>query len=155
MDQAASKIRKSVDVPGFRRGKAPTNFVRNHHAGRVSAIAFDELRSASSDQIFKKLEDKDRPFLPAEVIERDKIKLKYGEPLEFSLEYLVDPSGIGKQSSANKFNPLADLHARIPKGAPQGIPSGPKTPTPPVSPSKPLTPQLPDLRAKPGSNKPI
>ncbi|MBN2081234.1 trigger factor family protein, partial [bacterium] len=104
IDQAARKIRGEVEVPGFRKGKAPLAQVRKHHRERVHDEAFRELRKAAQDQVMKQLPDQDKPFIPPEVVDRDKVKLSYGKQLEFALKYMVDPAGVGKNPEQPEFD---------------------------------------------------
>jgi hypothetical protein len=134
MDQAARKIRDEVAVPGFRKGKAPIVQIRRHHRDRVAADAFSELRQAAQDQVFKQLDDGDKPFLPAEVLDRERLKLRYGRPLEFAIKYMVDPAGIGQRPEhpqPEQGAVIPGAQVRHPAVGPPGIPSGPVLPSTP------------------------
>lgn len=135
LDQAARKIRDEVSAPGFRKGKAPVALIRKHHRKRVHGDAFNELRQAAQDQVFKQLEDRDKPFLPTEMIDREKLKLRYGRPLEFGIKYMVDPAGIGQRPE----HPQPEQGAVIPGAqvnhsavGPPGVPAGPQLPSAPT-----------------------
>ena len=155
MDRAVSRIRRKVAVPGFRKGKAPAKVVRAHHSAYVENAAFEDLRQAALEQVVKKLEPKDRPFLPAEVVDRDKLRLEYGKPLEFSVQYLVDPSGMSAspEQPGQQFNPLAQVHARASAGPAVGVPGAPRLPSVPTPPSAPAQPQLPPMASPPAVGK--
>jgi hypothetical protein len=155
MDRAVSRIRRKAVVPGFRKGKAPAKVVRAHHSAYVENRAFEEIRQAAMEQIVKKLEAKDRPFLPTEVVDRDSVRLAYGKPLEFSVQYLVDPSGMSSrpEQPGQQFNPLAQLHARVSAGPAMGIPGGPALPAIPSMPTAPAQPQLPAMARPPKPGK--
>jgi hypothetical protein len=145
MDRAARKLSGMVTIPGFRRGKAPIHLVRSHQAGRVQAIAFDEIKRTALDQVFKQLQDSDKPFLPPQT-PKDKIaKLVYGEPLEFSVTYLCDPAGLSKKPEDPQagFDPLQAIQNRIQTMHTPGIPTGPNLPPIPSVQSAPL-PELPE-----------
>jgi hypothetical protein len=145
IDRAAQQLKPRVEVPGFRKGKAPLARVRTHHRARIEAMAFSELKSAALEQVFKQLEAKDKPFLPPEVVEPESVRLRYGKELEFQVRYMVDPSGIGSrpEQAGEHFDPLREIHSRVATGLPQGIPGGPKLPAVPNVPSAPGMPQLP------------
>ena len=85
MDRTCAKMRRDVAVPGFRKGKAPLALIRKHHRKRVHDEAFEELKRAALDQVLKQLPDRDQPFLPPEVLERDKLRLHYNRPLQFAV----------------------------------------------------------------------
>jgi hypothetical protein len=157
MDRVTQRLKQKAEVPGFRRGKAPLPVVRKHYMARVKALAFEDLRYAAVDQAVSKLEEKDRPFLPPEVVNRDKVKIEYGEALEFQVSYLIEPSGIAKRPDKPhlKFDPLADLHNRNAPGLPRGIPSAPRVPAAPARPEIPATPRVPNVPrpAKPTDSK--
>ena len=97
MDRIASKLQAETAVPGFRKGKAPLVLIRKYHARRVEAEAFNELKRDALDQVFKLLDEKDKPFTPPEVLDETASKLRYGHPLEFAVKYLVDPAGLSRQ----------------------------------------------------------
>ena len=146
MDRIARKLREDEEVPGFRKGAAPLTKVLVHHKKRIALEAFDELKRAAIDQVLKQLPDASQPFLPPEVIERDKVKVRYNRPLEFAVKYMVDPSGIGK----NPENPMPQQGQVIPghqvmqnqPGA-MGIPQSPNLPQAPQAPGAPDMPDVP------------
>jgi len=146
IDRAAEKIRKDVEVPGFRIGKGPAHLVRKHHSKRVNGMAFDELRKAAIDQVLKQLPDKDQPFLPPEVEDRDKVKIVYLKDLEFTVKYMVDPAGISKrpeQPGQEQGAVIPGSQVSHPGTGPMGIPSGPQLPSAPsAGPEAPSIPKL-------------
>ncbi len=142
MDRIARKLREDQEVPGFRKGAAPLTKVLVHHKKPISAEAFDELRRAAIDQVLKQLPDASQPFLPPEVVEREKVKVLYNKPLEFSVKYMVDPSGIGK----NPENPMPEQGQvmggnQVMQNQPgaMGIPQAPNLPQVPQAPDTPST----------------
>jgi len=143
IDNAARKLREEVSVPGFRKGKAPLALIRKHHRERVQGNALSDLRQAAQDQVFKQLEDGDKPFLPPEVLDQEKLKLRYGRRFEFTIKYMVDPTGIGQRPE----HPMPNQGAVIPGSqvshtatGPIGIPAGPKLPEAPETPGVSRTP---------------
>lgn len=151
MDRIARKLREDQPVPGFRKGAAPLTKVLVHHKKRIAVEAFDELKRAAIDQVLKQLPDASQPFLPPEVVEREKVKVLYNRPLEFAVKYMVDPSGIGK----NPENPLPQQGQVIPgsqvmqnqpgaMGIPQN-PNLPQAPQAPIAPKAPAAPEMPDV----------
>jgi len=156
IDKEVSRIRRKVTVPGFRKGKATSKLVRNHYWSRIQAACFRELKQAALEQILQKLEAKDRPFLPTQVIDEDKVSLDYGRPLEFAVEYMVDPSGMGSrpQQAASHFSPLDQIHAKVNSIGPGNITIGPKIPNSPAPPSTPKGPQLPSIASETARAKP-
>ena len=149
MDRIARKLRDDLEVQGFRKGSAPLTKVLVHHQTRIAAEAFDELKRAAIDQVLKQLPDASQPFLPPEVIERDKVKVRYNRPLEFAVKYMVDPSGIGK----NPENPIPQQGQvmgghQIMQNQPgaMGIPQSPNLPQAPQAPG---APELPDVSLPP------
>jgi hypothetical protein len=130
-DRATRKLAPKVQANGFRKGRAPLEAVRRQFWSRIAAESFDELRRAAIDQSMQHLEPADKPFLPPEVVERDKVKLRYAEPLEFAVKYLIDPTGI----SASPRQPESAQGAAQPGSAidhpalqAPGIPRGPALP---------------------------
>jgi hypothetical protein len=142
MDRVAAKLRKDLAVPGFRAGKAPLFLIRKHHVGRVVAEAFEELKRGAMDQVLQLLKDEDKPFIPPEVVERDKVRLLYDQPLEFAIKYLIDPSGIGNRPEAkhDEFDPMSGVHQQTQRKLPTGVPAGPRVPVTPRGGYHPLHP---------------
>lgn len=147
VDRAAGKLRKEVEVPGFRMGKAPLALVRKHHRRRVNGDAFQELKQAAIEQVLKQLPDKDQPFLPPEVLERDKVKVWYGRSLELAVKYMVDPAGLGKnpeQPAQQQGAVIPGSQVNHPAAGPMGVPSGPQLPSAPqTGQPEPSVPSLP------------
>ena len=146
MDRIARKLRENQDVPGFRKGSAPLTKVLVHHKKRIALEAFDDLKRAAIDQVLKQLPDASQPFLPPEVMEREKVKVLYNKPLEFAVKYMVDPSGIGK----NPENPMPEQGQvmggnQIMQNQPgaMGIPQAPNLPQAPQAPGAPEMPDVP------------
>jgi hypothetical protein len=137
LDRVAGKLRKTAVVPGFRKGKAPLALLRKHLHERVEAEAFQELKRAALDQVMQKLDNADKPFIPPEVLDEAKVKLKYGEELEFAVKYLIDPSGIGRNPQQPQFEPGAVMpgHAAMPQGP--SMPGLVRGPMPPEIPGMP------------------
>ena len=132
LNKAATDVRKDKDVPGFRKGKAPLKRVLAAHYRQVTSKAFNELWSAGLRQVFKQLEDIDQPLIPPE-LDGDEDKWPrpaFGEMLDFSVSYVVDPMRVADAMDPSKQqdrDPLMDLQPRLPyHGAPrmQG-PAGP------------------------------
>ena len=130
-DQEAFRLRRKVSVPGFRRGNAPLPLLRKHHWKRIEDRAFSELKRAALEQVFSLLQKPDQPFLPPEVLQPNGIKLHYGQPLEFAVKYLTDPTSI----TTNPQIPQPQQGAVIPGHqiqhpalGGQGIPEGPRLP---------------------------
>lgn len=125
----ASELHPKAVVPGFRKGKAPLSRVLNHLWGEITQRAFDKLKSAALEQVFAKLDAKDKPLTPPEVLEREKIIIKQGEPLDFAVKYLIDPSAI----SSNPEQPeqgavMRGSQVKHPVAKGMGIPLGPQLP---------------------------
>jgi hypothetical protein len=138
----ASELKPKAIVPGFRKGKAPLGRVLTHMWDKITPRAFEKLKSAALEQVLSKLEAKDKPLTPPEVLEGEKITIKDGEPLEFGVKYLIDPSAIsshpeqpdqqGAVVRGSEVNHPVTRGMGIPLG-PQlpgvaGIPAGPKVP---------------------------
>ncbi len=87
------------------------------------------------EQVQGQLKDEDKPFIPPELVDRDKLRVIYGAPLEFALKYLVDPSGIGNRPEAkhDEFDPLAAVHQQTQRRLPTGVPTGPQIPAAPAA----------------------
>ena len=144
LHQAAAKLRPKVEVPGFRKGKAPIAQVLRHHRARVQVNAVSTLRQSALDEILPKLEQGDQPLTPPKP-EGTPPRLRRGQGATMSVSYLVDPTGI----SRNPENPQAGQGAVIPGTQalasipqPMGIPAGPKLPQ---APGLPVTPEMPGI----------
>ena len=142
MDQVAGRLKPDVSVPGYRKGKAPLPLIRKHHAKRVKHEAFEELRKAAVEQVLKQLPKADQPFLPPEVLERDKVLVTYNKPLTFEVQYMIDPTGVGQ----NPEHPQPEQGAVLPGSqiqshatGPMGIPQGPQAPGAPMPPGLPTS----------------
>jgi len=137
MDRAASKLQKETSAPGFRKGKAPLILIRKFHAKRVEADAFSELKRDALDQVFKLLDEKDKPFTPPEVLDEGMAKLRYGRPFEFTVKYLIDPAGLSRQPEQPQQQDAVITGAQVQHPILQGmgIPSGPRLPTIPGLPA--------------------
>jgi hypothetical protein len=142
LDRVAGRLRRTAVVPGFRRGKAPLARVRVHLQERVAAEAFQELKRAALDQVLKQLDEADRPFIPPEVLAEDKLRVRYGEELEFALKYLIDPTGMAQ-------------HPQQPQAGQGAVMPGAQTPQfglqMPGAARGPGLPTLPSLPAIPGN----
>lgn len=131
-DAVARRLKQDAVVPGFRKGKAPLARVLTHLWDRISAETFDELKRAAIDQVLEKLDTKDKPFTPPEVLDRDKIVMKYGELLEFAMKYLVDPTSIGRNPEQPEQGAvIPGSQTDHPINRPLGIPLGPQLPAAP------------------------
>ena len=137
MDKVASKLQEDEPAPGFRKGKAPLVLIRKHFAKRVGAEAFSELKRDALDQVFKLLDEKDKPFTPPEVLDEDNSKLRYGRPFEFAVKYLVDPAGLSRQPEQPQQQGAVVSGAQVqhPILQSMGIPSGPRLPAIPGMPA--------------------
>jgi FKBP-type peptidyl-prolyl cis-trans isomerase (trigger factor) len=135
MDRVAKKIQPEVSVPGFRKGKGPTHLIRKHFGGRISAEVIEELKRAALEQVLPQVKEEDKPFIPPDLLDRDNIRLRYGQPLEFAIRYLVDPSARDSQPEAkhDEFDPLSGLHQQNSRSLPTGVPGGPRLPSAPSS----------------------
>lgn len=134
IDRAAANIRDEVSAPGFRKGKAPLAQIRKHHKECIHGKAFEELKRDALDQVLKQLADKDKPFLPPEVLEREKVKLRYGRSLEFAVKYMTDPAGAGQRPGQPGQEPgsvVPGSQVQHPAQGPMGVPAGPMLPKPP------------------------
>lgn len=130
-NQAAAKLQGKAVVPGFRRGKAPLKRVVSHLWTEVTARAFDELKSSALEQVFQKLDAKDKPLIPPEVLDRDKLSIKQGQQLEFAVKYLIDPSAISSQPEQPDQQGAvvrgSEVNHPVTRG--MGIPLGPELPS--------------------------
>jgi len=147
MDKAASKLQKETSAPGFRKGKAPLILIRKYHAKRVEVEAFSELKRDALDQVFKLLDEKDKPFTPPEVLDEAGSSLRYGRPFEFAVKYLVDPAGLSRQPEQplQQGAVISGSQIQHPILQGMGIPSGPRLPTIPGLPATmPIQPKSQD-----------
>jgi hypothetical protein len=138
LDRVAGKLQKTAVVPGFRKGRAPLARVRAHLQKRVAAEAFQELKRAALDQVLPKLGEADRPFIPPEVLDAEKVRLKYGQALEFAVKYLIDPSGMGRNPQQPQFEQGAVMPGAAAMAAEPSTPGlvrGPQLPAVPGMPS--------------------
>ncbi len=129
-NQAAARLQSKATVPGFRKGKAPLKRVITRCWDEVSAKAFQELKSSALEQVFSKLDAKDKPLTPPELLEKEKIAIKDGELLEFAVKYLIDPSAISSQPEQPEQQGAAvqgsEVNHPVTRG--MGIPLGPQLP---------------------------
>ena len=109
----------------------------------MTARAFEELKSSALEQVFAKLEAKDKPLTPPEVMERDKLHIKAGAPLEFAVKYLIDPSAISShpEQPDQQGAVLRGSQINHPAAHNMGIPRGPILPAIPGMPQLPQTPE--------------
>jgi FKBP-type peptidyl-prolyl cis-trans isomerase (trigger factor) len=133
-NQAAAKLKDKAVVPGFRKGKAPLARVKAHLRDALHARVFEELKSSAIEQVFAKLDAKDKPLIPPEVLERDKVHIRDGKPLEFAVKYLIDPSAISSQPEQpdQQGALLRGNEVNHPVTRGMGIPMGPDLPLPPL-----------------------
>lgn len=129
-NQAAAKLHSKAVVPGFRKGKAPLPRVVSHLWAEISARAFEELKSSALEQVFQKLDTKDKPLIPPEVVDRDKLVIRRGQQLEFAVKYLIDPSAISSQpeQAEQQGAVLRGSEVNHPVTRGMGIPLGPELP---------------------------
>ena len=80
--------------------------------------------------MFQKLDTKDKPLIPPEVLDRDKLLIKQSQPLEFAVKYLIDPSAISSQPEQPDQQGAvvrgSEVNHPVMKG--MGIPLGPQLP---------------------------
>lgn len=71
-------------------------------------------------------------------------RLKYGEPLQFAVKYLVDPGGMAKSPEAPNVQAggLVQLQQPGQTGMPMGVPAGPALPSIPGLPGAPSLPPI-------------
>jgi len=138
IDRVAVKLQHELPAPGFRKGKAPLALIRKHYAKRLEAESFSELKHDALEQVFLLLPEQDKPFVPPEVIEQEKMKLRYDRPFEFAVKYFIDPAGLSRQpeqpQQKGAVAPGAKVQHSILQG--MGIPAGPQMP---VIPGLPVT----------------
>jgi len=130
-DQEAFRLSKKVVVPGFRKGKGPLALLRQHYWKQIEGRAFLELKRAALDQVFSLLDRKHHPFLPPEILAPEKVRLLYGEPLEFSVKYMIDPTSITSNPAVPQPQQGALLpgpQTSHPGNMPLGVPAGPQLP---------------------------
>ena len=135
-EHEAQLLKPKAVVPGFRKGRAPLQRILLHLWDEVSARALRELRRVAEEQVFAKLEQKDKPFTPPELLAPEKIVLKLHQPLEFSLKYLVDPALIGSspEQPDQQGAVVRGNEVQQPRAQPLGIPLGPRLPSIPGAP---------------------
>lgn len=129
-DQAVAKLMDKAVVPGFRKGKAPLKRVKAHLREQLHARVFEELKSSALEQVFTNLDAKDKPLIPPEVLERDKVHIRDGEKLEFAVKYLIDPSAISCQPEQPEQQGAVMRGSEVahPVTRGMGIPLGPQLP---------------------------
>ena len=87
MDKAYRKVRNQVNIPGFRKGKAPRKIIENMYG---EGVFYDEAFELVFDEVYGPAIDENK----VEVVDRPEIELKQigaGKNLQFTCEVFVKP----------------------------------------------------------------
>ena len=87
MDNAYLKVRGQVNIPGFRKGKAPRKLIENMYG---EGVFYDEAFELVFDEVYGPAIDENK----VEVVDRPEIELKQigaGKNLQFTCEVFVKP----------------------------------------------------------------
>ena len=87
MDKAYRKVRNQVNIPGFRKGKAPRKIIENMYG---ESVFYDEAFELVFDEVYGPAIDENK----VEVVDRPEIELKQigaGKNLQFTCEVFVKP----------------------------------------------------------------
>ena len=86
-EKGVVKLRKSVKLPGFRKGKIPKDVIRSRfHADVLEQAVHDLLSKAVSDAL------KERDLYPLADPQISNLEPKLGEPLRFRASFEVMPN---------------------------------------------------------------
>ena len=87
MDKAYRKVRNQVNIPGFRKGKAPRKIIENMYG---EGVFYDEAFELVFDEVYGPAIDENK----VEVVDRPEIELTQigaGKNLQFTCEVFVKP----------------------------------------------------------------
>ena len=87
MDKAYLKVRGQVNIPGFRKGKAPRKLIENMYG---ESVFYDEAFELVFDEVYGPAIDENK----VEVVDRPEIELQQigaGKNLQFTCEVFVKP----------------------------------------------------------------
>ena len=87
MKNAYLKVGKKVNIPGFRKGKAPRKVIENYYG---ESIFYEEAFNYSFPKAYEKaIEEND--LFPVEQPQVDVVSIGNGEPVVFTAEFFVKP----------------------------------------------------------------
>ena len=87
MDKAYRKVRNQVNIPGFRKGKAPRKMIENMYG---EGVFYDEAFELVFDEVYGPAIDENK----VEVVDRPEIEIQQigaGKNLQFTCEVFVKP----------------------------------------------------------------
>lgn len=87
MDKAYRKVRNQVNIPGFRKGKAPRKMIENMYG---EGVFYDEAFELVFDEVYGPAVDENK----VEVVDRPEIEIQQigaGKNLQFTCEVFVKP----------------------------------------------------------------
>ena len=87
MDKAYRKVRNQVNIPGFRKGKAPRKIIENMYG---EGVFYDEAFELVFDEVYGPAIDENK----VEVVDRPEIEIQQigaGKNLQFTCEVFVKP----------------------------------------------------------------
>lgn len=87
MKSAYQKVGKRVNIPGFRKGKAPRKVIENYYG---ESIFYEEAFNYSFPKAYEKAVE-DNNLFPVEQPQVDVVSIGNGEPVVFTAEFFVKP----------------------------------------------------------------
>ncbi|MCX7805384.1 MAG: trigger factor [Planctomycetota bacterium] len=103
LEKSCSALAGDVQIPGFRKGRAPRDLVEKRFAAEISKEVAEALVPEAIDQSCKAAS---LDIISAPRFDRDKIRLRKGEPLKFEVEVEVKPEFILGQYKGVEINQL-------------------------------------------------
>lgn len=93
--ETLQKYAKSIQIPGFRKGKAPLSVLENKYGESLKAEAAAEIIDACLEDIFTKFDEEKSEYRPLAYAQpqMDSVpELKIGEDFSFEIRYDIMPS---------------------------------------------------------------